>query len=572
MLSNCVNAQRTGCLFSLFFVKMLNCHLNGQDSRPLRYSHYKNHRRMDDIHDIDKAKPNARPTKMRIKVIIACCLAFALGNQAMATTLKIAFDTDPVSLDPHEQLSESTLQFSHLVFDPLLRWDQNGQFEPRLATKWERIDNHTMRFFLRKNVTFRTGNPFSAKDVIYTIQRLKKSPDFRAMFDTIDTVSMVDNYTIDVHTTYTNPLLLNIMTYVFPLDKTFYQDQDQIIKYGETFASQHVSGTGPFILVNRELGSRMELDRNPHYWDKDSAGNVDKVILTPIRTDSTRLAALLSGDVDFIFPVSPIDIERTKKVPNIQLVTLPSTRILLLHMNQKRRKEFQDIRVRKAINLAINQSLIVDKILKGYATPAGQLSPDRFLGHINNLEPEYNITEALALMKEAGYEDGFRISMMAPNNRYMSDEKVAQAISAMLSKIHIVVDLKTLPKAQYFKEFDNRSADMMMLGWQSDTMDSNNLFEFIIACTDAKTGMGAYNASEYCRSNIDDDIRQANREMNPERRLRLLQQIERTLYKDAAIVPLYWQSLTWAAKDKVKIKDIVNDQNYPHIGDLFIEE
>lgn len=509
---------------------------------------------------------------MKKKVIIVCCLALLLWNKATATTLKMAFDADPISLDPHEQLSEGTLQFSHLVFDPLLRWKQDSQFEARLATKWERIDNKTMRFYLRHNVTFRTGNPFTAKDVIYTIERLKKSPDFRAMFDTIDSVSLVDKYTVDVHSTYTNPLLLNIMTYVFPMDKAFYQDQDQIVKYGETFASRNVSGTGPFILTERELGNRMELERNPNYWDKNTTGNVDKIILTPIRADSTRLAALLSGDVDFIFPVSPIDIERTKKIKGIQLVTLPSTRILLLHMNQKRRKEFQDIRVRKAINLAINQSLIVEKILKGYATPAGQLSADRFLGHINNLEPEYDLKKALMLMKEAGYEKGFRITMMAPNNRYMNDEKVAQAITAMLSRIHITVDLKTLPKAQYFKEFDNRSADIMMLGWQSDTMDSNNLFEFIIACPDAKTGLGAYNASEYCRPYIDDDIRQANREMNPERRIRLMQQIERTIYNDAAIVPLYWQSLTWAAKDKVKIRDIVNDQNYPHIGDLFIAE
>jgi peptide/nickel transport system substrate-binding protein len=112
---------------------------------------------------------------------------------------------------------------------------------------------------------------------------------------------------------------------------------------------------------------------------------------------------------------------------------------------------------------------------------------------------------------------------------------------------------------------------MMMLGWQSDTMDSNNLFEFIIACPDAKTGLGAYNASGYCKHSIDDNIHQANREMNPERRLRLMQQVERTLYEDSAIVPLYWQSLIWAAKDNVKIQDVVNDQNYPHLGDLFIE-
>lgn len=509
---------------------------------------------------------------MKIKVILACCLALILFNKAMATTVKIAFDADPISLDPHEQLSESTLQFSHLTFDPLLRWKKNGEFEPRLATKWQRMGPKTVRFFLRQNIHFSSGNSFSAEDVIYTVKRLKISPDFRAMFDAIESVTKVDQYTIDVHSSHSNPLLLNIMTYVFPMDKLFYQGQDQIIKYGETFASRNVSGTGPFILVSRELGSRMELKRNPNYWDKSSKGNVDTIIMTPIRADSTRLAALLSGDVDFIFPVSPIDIERTQKVSRIKLVTLPSTRILLLHMNQQRRKEFQDARVRKAINLAINQSLIVEKILKGYATPAGQLSAEPFLGHLDSLKPQYDLTQALELMKQAGYEKGFRISMMAPNNRYMNDEKVAQAIAAMLSRINITVDLKTLPKAQYFQEFDKRSADIMMLGWQSDTMDSNNLFEYIIACPDQKTGLGAYNASEYCHAGMNDEIRLANQEMDIKERTQLLQSIEQTLYDDAAIVPLYWQSLIWASKKNVDIQHIVNGQNYPYLGDLFVEQ
>ncbi|ETX10322.1 cytochrome C [Marinomonas ushuaiensis DSM 15871] len=509
---------------------------------------------------------------MKIKVIIACYLVLILCNKVSATTLEIALNADPVSLDPHEQLSEGTLQFSHFTFDPLLRWEKSGQFEARLATKWQRLDAHTMRFFLRKDVTFHSGNPFSAKDVIYTINRLKTSPDFRAMFNSIASASIVDKYTVDVHATSPNPLLLNIMAYVFPMDQAFYQGRDEIIKYGKTFASQNVSGTGPFVYISRELGSRMELKRNPNYWDTNSPGNVNKIILTPIRTDSTRLAALFSGDVDFIFPISPIDIERTKRTSGIHLVTIPSTRILLLHMNQNRRQEFKDVKVRKAINLAIDQSLIVEKILKGHATPAGQLSADRFLGHVHDLEPEYDLRKAQDLMKQAGYEKGFRISMMAPNNRYMNDEKVAQAVAAMLARINITVDLKTLPKAQYFQEFDNHAADIMMLGWQSDTMDSNNLFEFIVACPNNKTGLGAYNASEYCRPSLDDNIHQANREMDQEKRIILLQQIEQTLYEDAAVVPLYWQSLSWAAKNKVKIQDIVNDQNYPYLGDLFIDE
>lgn len=491
---------------------------------------------------------------------------------AFSATLRMAFDSDPVSLDPHEQLSESTLQFSHMVFDPLVRWTQSGQIEPRLATHWESLSPTVTRFYLRKGVTFHTGNPFTADDVAYTILRLKRSTDFRAMFDTIASVKVIDPYTIDIYSTHPNPLLFNIMTYVFPMDKKFYQGHDQIIKFGKTFASQHTSGTGPFIITEREPGVRMVLVRNKDYWDTKSKGNVDKIIITPIHNDSTRLAALLSGDVDFISPVSPIDIQRVKNASGIQVIALPSSRIMLLHMNEKRRKEFRDVRVRRAINLAINQALIVQKILKGYAEPAGQLSSDKFLGHVDSIKPEYNLKEALQLMKEAGYQKGFRVSMMAPNNRYMDDDKVAQAITAMLGRIHIKVDLKTLPKAQYFQQYDERAADIMMLGWQSDTEDSNNLFEFIVACPDAKTGLGAYNASEYCNPSINEDIKLANREMNPEKRARILQQVEITLHNDAAIVPLYWQYNTWAARSNIHIKDIVNDQNYPFLGDLVIDD
>lgn len=498
-------------------------------------------------------------------------LLLTFATQVSATTLAMAFDADPVSLDPHEQLSEGTLQLSHMAFDPLIRWTQDKQFEARLATRWESIDRVTTRFHLRPDVLFHSGNPFTADDVIFTLKRLKKSSDFRALFDTVAEARKVDELTIDIVTRQPNPLLLNIMTYLFPMDHLFYEGKDEIVKYGNTFASRHVSGTGPFKVVYREPGVRTEFERFQSYWDTNSPGNVDKIEMTPIRTDSTRLAALLSGDVDFIYPVSPIDIPRAQRTPGIKLVTMPSARVLLFQMNQARRPEFRDVRVRKAINLAVNQQIIVDKILKGFGSAAAQLSSTDFMGHLDTLKPEYDLAEAQRLMKEAGYENGFRVSMMAPNNRYVHDEKIAQALAAMLARINIKVELKTLPKAQYFQEYDNRSADIMMIGWQSDTSDSNNFYEFLVACPDPNTGLGAYNAANYCNPKVDGLIRAANREMNPERRIRLLQQIEQTLYDEAVIVPLLWQHLAWGAKANVHIEEVVNSDNFPYLGDLVID-
>ncbi|TDO98867.1 peptide/nickel transport system substrate-binding protein [Marinomonas balearica] len=493
-----------------------------------------------------------------------------LSSYSHAATLRMAFDNNIVSLDPHELLSESNLQFSHLVFDPLVRWKKDGSLEPRLATRWEQINAKTVRFYLREDVHFISGNEFSAKDVAYTLNRLKGSPDFRAMFDTIQGTKIIDPYTIDVISVAPNPLTLNIMTYVFPMDKAFYQGRDKIVKYGKTFASKNVSGTGAYYIVERQPGIKTVLKRNPDYWDNDSKGNVDKLILTPIRNASTRLAALLSGDVDFIFPISPIDIPRTKQVKGIKVRALQSSRITLLHMNESRNPALKDIRVRKAINLAINQRLIVEKILKGYGTAAGQLSADRFLGHDPKIQPEYDLSKARQLLKEAGYEANLNLSMMASNNRYVDDKLVAEVIAAMLAKVGIKVNLKTLPKAQYFQELDRRQADLMMMTWQSDTLDSNNIFEFLVACQNDDSGLGAYNASEYCNISINQAIRMANTEMNPERRIRLLQSIERTVYDDAAVVPLFWKSLNWAAKKTVHFEDVVNDQNYPHIDRLVI--
>jgi peptide/nickel transport system substrate-binding protein len=492
------------------------------------------------------------------------------ASLASAAQLRISLDAELVSLDPHEQLSEAALQYSHTVFDPLLRWRKDGSFEPRLATSWQHINSTTLRLHLRQGVHFHSGNPFSADDVVYTIARLKRSTDFKALFTVIDSTTVVDDYTIDIHTKHPAPLLLNILAYVFAIDKQFYLGRDQIIKFGHSFAAVNSSGTGPFRVVERVQGEKLVLQRNLDYWDKHSPGNVTQLELIPIQSDSTRLAALLTGDVDMISPIASIDIDRVKRTPGFDLVSLPGTRIVMLQLNQERRPEFRDVRVRRAINLAINQSLIVDKILRHYGQAAGQLSAPSFIGHIEGLEPEYDIKQARDLMRDAGYEQGFHITLMAPNNRYMSDDQIAQAVVAMLEKINIHVDFKTLPKAQYFQLYDQRAADIMMLGWESDTLDSNNIFEFTIACADRVTGVGAYNSTGYCNRAISGNIDAANKVLNPTLRRFLLQSIERQIASDVPVIPLHWQNVIWVVRKGIDLAPVLSSQNYPYLGDLVV--
>nr|WP_242667345.1 ABC transporter substrate-binding protein [Parendozoicomonas haliclonae] len=506
-------------------------------------------------------------------------LAGAMTATAQAATLKMALDADPVSLDPHEQLSGGTLQMSHLVFDPLVRWNKDLSFDGRLAEKWERVDENTMRFHLRKGVKFHSGNEMTAADVKWTFDRLLTSPDFKAVFEPFSGMNVVDEYTIELVTKRPYPLVLNAASYIFPMDSKHYSGMDDkgqekglLKKHADTYASRNASGTGPYTVIERQQGVKMVYDRFDGYWDANSPGNVDQIVLTPIKEAPTRVAALLAGDVDFIAPVPPTDHKRLEKSEGTDLVTMSGTRVITFQLNQNRVEAFKDKRVRQAIAYAVNNEGIVKKIMKGFATAAGQQGPKGYAGYVEDLKPRYDLKKAKALMAEAGYEDGFTITMMAPNNRYVNDEKIAQAVSSMLAKINIKVDLKTMPKAQYWPEFDKRSADMMMIGWHADTEDSANFTEYLLACADEATGWGQYNSGNYCNPAVDKLVKAAGSETDPAKRAAMLQEVEQTLYDDAAYIPLHWQNLAWGASKKAGIEEVVNVMDFPYLGDLVVKE
>jgi len=495
-----------------------------------------------------------------------------------AKTLKLAMDADPVSLDPHVQLSGGMLQYSHMVFDPLVRWNKSGGFDARLATKWERINDLTMRFHLLKGVKFHSGNSFTAKDVKWTVERLKKSPDFKGLFEPFEGVKVVDDYTVDIVTKKPYALLLNMATYIFPMDSKFYtgtdengQPKDAIVKIGPSFALTNESGTGKYRVTGREQGVKTVFEQFPDYWDKKSPGNVYKIILTPIKNDATRVAALLSGDVDFIMPVPPQDYSRIRKDEKSKLVTMSGSRVIACQLNQKRSPALANKLVRQAIVYATNNEGIVKKIMKGTASVAAQQAPKGFAGYKETLTPRYDLKKAKSLMKEAGYENGFECTMISPNNRYVNDEKIAEAFAAMLAKIKIKVNLKTMPKAQYWDQFDAQVADMQIIGWHPDTEDSANYSEFLVMCPNKETGYGQYNSGNYCNPEVDKLVLASQTETDLAKRSAILQKVEQILYDDAVFVPFHWQNLSWAGKNKVGIRPIINVQNFPYFGDLVIK-
>jgi peptide/nickel transport system substrate-binding protein len=362
------------------------------------------------------------------------------------------------------------------------------------------------------------------------------------------------------------------------MDSVFYsgtdeqgQPKDAIVKTGYSFANANESGTGKYRVTHREQGVRNVFEAYEDYWDTESPGNVDKIIFTPIKKDATRVAALLSGDVDFIMPVPPQDYDRIAATDGVKLVTMSGSRIITFQLNQERRDEFKNQKVRQAIVHAINNEGIADKIMKGKATAAGQQAPEGYLGYVEELKPRYDLAKAKKLMKEAGYPNGFECTMIAPNNRYVNDDKIAEAVVSMLGRINIKVNLKTMPKAQYWDQFDAQTADIQMIGWHPDTEDSANYTEFLLMCPDKETGYGQYNSGNYCNPKVDELILACQSETDRDKRADMLKEVERILYNDAAFVPLHWQHLSWAGKENVQILPIVNVMNFPYFGDLVIE-
>jgi peptide/nickel transport system substrate-binding protein len=510
--------------------------------------------------------------------LVVAVLMLVFSGTAGAATLKLAMDADPVSLDPHVQLSGGMLQYSHMVFDPLVRWAKDGSFEPRLATSWEMVNPTTTRFHLREGVTFHSGNPFTADDVVFTLERLKKSDDFKGLFEYFTGAKAVDKYTVDLITKEPYGLVMAMATYIFPMDKAFYsgtdpknnKPKDLILKTDYSFANFNESGTGPYKVTQREQGVKTTFIRFKDYWEKDT-GNVDEIVFTPIAEAPTRVAALLSGDVDFVMPVPPADLDRIEKTQGLKLVTMSGSRIITFQLNQKRRPEFANPKVRLAMAYAYNNEGVVKKIMKGFATAAAQNSPQGYQGHNPALKPRYDVNKAKQLMKEAGFEKGFECTMIAPNNRYVNDEKISQAFVSMMSKIGIKISLKTMPKAQYWDQFDAQAADIQMIGWHSDTEDSANFYEYLYMCPDKETGRGQYNSGNYCSKEVDALTLKSNTETDIAKRSAILQNIEKILYDEAAYIPLHWQNLSWASKENMNTEEIVNVMNFPYFGDLVVK-
>lgn len=482
---------------------------------------------------------------MRKKSIIGLLLAvfLALPGLALAKAdLTIAVDAPPKTMNPHGYNSDANLSYMSNFFDGLLqRHAPDGQLAPALATSWERVDALTWKFELRKGVTFHNGNPFNAADVKYTFERMK-DPNFSKFVNIANAIASIetpDEYTVVFKTEKPIPWFAETMHQNFIVDKESTETRDS----GDY--NTRAIGTGAYKFVEWVKGSYIRMEANPDYWD--GAPGFKTVDIKPITEDATRFAAIAARQADILSGVPVPMIDRIKQTPTIELVSRPARRCIYMDIGNKEGTPFADIRVRKAIAMAINEDEIIKTVMRGQATAAAQIPDIATIGYDAGLKRlPFDPAGAKALLKEAGFPNGFEITVAGPNDRYINDEKICEAVAKYLSKIGLKVTLDVKPKSIFFDELSKNKHAFYLIGWMDGSYDFGRSAQMLLHTVDPDKGMGPYNGALYSNPDLDQEIIDSAAILDRAEREKALQKINRRSVEDVAWIPLHYQQDIYA--------------------------
>ena len=515
------------------------------------------------------------------KIALGVSAALLVSSMASAETLRWARAGDSLTLDPHAQNEGPTHTLAHQIYEPLLHRDMAGQITPALATSWAALDNNpnVWRFQLRKGVSFHDGAAFTADDVVYSFERaMKPTSAMKELLTSIKEVRKVSDHVVDMETNGPNPLLINNLTNLFIMDSGWAEangaGSPQDVAAGETtFAAQNTNGTGAFVLQSRTPDQQTVLKANPDYWGKGQFPlEISEIIYTPIQSAATRVAALLSGEVDFIQDVPVQDLRRVGNQSGLKVVTAAQNRVIFFGMNVgasdiasdsvSGSNPFADVRVRKAMNMAINRDAIKKVVMRDQSSPTGVIMPPFVNGWTEQLDqvPFGDVNLAKQMMKEAGYGGGFSVTLNCPNDRYINDEAICQAVVGMLGQIGIRVNLDAKPKAQHFPLIQNKTTDFYMLGWGVPTFDSHYIFNFLVHTT--TENRGSWNNTGYSNPVIDRKIVSLESETDLDKRNDTIADIWRQIQADQIYLPIHNQVLNWGMKDGIQFD--VQPEDQPH--------
>ncbi|MES2100332.1 MAG: ABC transporter substrate-binding protein [Pseudomonadota bacterium] len=511
------------------------------------------------------------------KTLLITALALAVGA-AQAVTLRVSNQGDVQSMDPHSLNESLQLSFMGNVYESLVTRGKDMSVQPLLATKWSQTSPTVWRFELRKGVKFHDGTPFTADDVIFSFKRAADAgSDMRGYVAPIKDVRKVSDTVVDVETLTPFPILPDTLT-VFAMMSKKWCEQNKAErpvdrrKGVENTASFKANGTGPFRLKERQPSVRTVIVKNFTYWDKVES-NLDEIVFTPIGNDATRVAALLSGETDVMEPVPLQDVERIKAASGLTVLQGPELRTIFLGMDQKRdellnssvkgKNPFKDKRVRQAFYQAIDVDTIKSRVMRSAAAPTAlMIGPGvrGFMPEMNKRLP-YDADAAKKLLADAGYPNGFEVGMNCPNDRYVNDAAICQAVAANLARIGVKVNLQAETKVSYFPKILRRDTSFYLLGWTPSTADAHDALYNLMA-TPTDKGQGQYNLGAYSNPKLDELTTRIQTETDKAKRDEMIREAFKIHTDDVGHIPLHQQALAWAYKKNVTLTQLPTNYMY----------
>jgi len=504
--------------------------------------------------------------KNTVPALVAVALA-ATSFVASAITLRIANQGDALSLDPHSLNESLQLTVLENIYEPLVARDRDYKLTPGLATDWKQTAPTVWRFNLRKGVQFHDGTPFTADDVIFNFERAKDAgSDMKSYVGQIKEIKKINDHAVDFVLNAPFPILPELFTRWFMMSKKWCETNQATKpvdrrKGIENAASFRANGTGPFRARERQPNVRTTFSRNGNYWGKID-GNVDEIVFTPIGNASTLVAALLSGEVDVIEPVPVQDVDRIKSSASLKVLQGPELRVIFLGMDQKRdelqfsnvkgKNPFKDKRVRTAFYQAIDVEGIIKNVMRGAAIPNAEMLPPQVKGFAPDLAKRlpFDPEASKKLLAEAGYPSGFEVKLNCPNDRYVNDAAICQAVAANLARVGVKINLEAETKGTYFPKILRRDTSFYMLGWTASTVDAHNVM-YPILSSPGEGGRGQFNLGAYSNAKIDEITAQVASETDDKKRNAMIHEVLKLHQDDVGHIPLHQQALNWGTKKSI---------------------
>jgi len=506
-----------------------------------------------------------------------------LTAAANAATLRWANRGDPQTTDPYSQNEGLTNNVNQLVYEFLVGRDKKLDLVPELAVSWTQVSPTVWRFKLRPGVKFHDGTPFTADDVVFSFQRAAEpTSQLRVYANAAGVPKKIDDLTVEFTTNGPNPVELEHLNTINIMSKAWCEKYkvtkpQNFTAKEDAYTAHNANGTGAYMLKSREPDVKTVLVKNPNWWGIKEGrfdGNVDEVIFTPIGSDATRLAALMSGEVDLINDPPVQDVPRLKQNGDVKVLEGVENRVVFIGMDQQRdellyanvkgKNPFKDKRVRQALYQAIDIDAIRSTTMRGLSKPTGAMLPAPLPWIV---EPEkrfpFDRAKAKQLLAEAGYANGFEVTLDCPNNRYVNDEKICQALAAMWSQIGVTTNVTAMPRANYFPKLEKLDTSLYMLGWGGAATDPIFILQPVLHGANGK-GDGDYNYGRYNNAKLDALVEQVKTEVDVEKRRRMINEALMIQHDELLTLPLHRQVIPWATRGNVTAVHLANNNVIPN--------